>query len=379
MPLGPCVQPSGPTPAAQDGATAMVDEAREHRLEVQRRWKAANPERVQRYRENARRQAQQDPEHREKILKQKRDAEHRRQARLKVTEARREHDRERVRQWAAAHPERVRARQQDWVQRNHERVREQKRAYYHRNLEQRQYVNRERNAKRRKDPAQLDRERAYRTANQGVHEAATNAHRSDPAVRERHNQDQRDRRQREKRRRELGLPPLPLHRSTLNERADATAAADMFFTRPRTKSDIKMLRAELDQLHKTITRDVVIDIRHQAELAARIRTALERPARINAAIDTYLKSPVGARLHEEVRMDSIARQIRGANPYPSLEAEVRRRAIAKISTERRTSVSAAASRTSRSILPVAAPSKPARATPGSAAHTLWRGKTLLTP
>lgn len=70
------------------------------------------------------------------------------------------------------------------------------------------------------------------------------------------------------------------------------------------------------------------DARWRVSLAARIRADAERPARIAAAVGRLLQTRDGFDLKEEVRMDSIARTLRGIGPYPDLDAETRRRAAA---------------------------------------------------
>ncbi|OJX69436.1 MAG: hypothetical protein BGO94_13035 [Micrococcales bacterium 72-143] len=117
-----------------------------------------------------------------------------------------------------------------------------------------------------------------------------------------------------------------MHRSTINERAQNTAAAAAFFTRRRGTPELRLLRDERAEVHAEAL--TVSEERRRAELAAQIQADTRRPARIRALLDKYLATPAGARIREEVRMDSIARQRRGAGAYPDLEKEALRRAAA---------------------------------------------------
>jgi len=321
---------------------------RARRREVKQRWRAATPEKQRQYRENARewRRAY-NATHRDKQLHQKREAEHRRRQRIKTARERVQKNRDRVRAWAAANPEKVRARKRAWDERNAERVREHSRAYYHRNIEQRREASREQNRRRLSDPQQREKQRQYQAANRERRNEWQRTRRADPAIRERENLEQNERRRIERRRRRLGLPPRPMRRATINERARNAEAAAAFNSRRWTAQEIRALQEELLEVQAEAARSS--DEHHRLELAARIRADAEKPARIAAEIDRYLGTRAGAILREEVRMDSVARRARGARAYPSTDAEVRRRASAALEARRAALTTSA--RTSRQAGP----------------------------
>lgn len=286
---------------------SLTEEQRQRRRLSREKYKAADPERAR---------------------WQRRESQRRGYARLKAERAHRERARERVRAWAAANPERVRQRQRGWSGKNPERVREHKRNYYHRNREIRRAASRDQNARRRQDPAEREKARLYQVEHREHRNLQQNERRSTPGAREKHNREQNERRARERRRRELGLPPRPMHRATINERARNAAAAEEFFTRKRNARELRILGEELAEVHTESA--LGSEARRRANLAARIRADAERPARIAAAVSRLLETGDGIRLKEAVRMDSIARTLRGKGPYPDLDVEVRRRAAAAL-------------------------------------------------
>ena len=265
----------------------------------------------------------------ERARRQHRESQRRSYARLKVERAHRERARDRVRAWAAANPERVRKRQRAWSAKNPERVREHKRNYYHRNRETRQAASRDQSARRRRDPAEREKARQYQAEHREQRNLRQNERRSTPEAREKYNREQNERRARERRRRELGLPPRPVHRATTNERARNAAAAEAFFTRKRNSRELRLLGEEFAEVQAETV--LASEARWRADLAARIRADAERPTRIAAAISRLLETPDGIRLKEAVRMDSIARTLRGMRPYPDLDAEARRRVVDALS------------------------------------------------
>jgi hypothetical protein len=256
----------------------------------------------------------------------------RRRARLEAEHKRRTRDRQRVHGWAAAHPDRARERSRAWSEQNPDRRRELQRNYYQRNQEERRRANREQNTRRRQEPAQREQERQYQAARREVRNDQQRVRRSDPEVRDKHNQEQNERRRRERRRRQLGLPPRRTHRATFNEREANGSAAHAFFSRRRGAGEIRLLREEQAEVRAAAS--LASDALWGQELAARIRADATAPARTAAAVNELLATEVGTRLREEVKMDSIARRVRGAEPYPNAEAEVRRRALNAITARR---------------------------------------------
>lgn len=300
-----------PEPASERPQNASEDERKLRRQQSREKYRAADPERTRRQHLESTRRARE---------------------RQRVEEARRKQARDRVRDWTAANPERDRARKQAWNEQNPDRVREHKRNYYARNRDQRQQAAREQNARRRQDPAQRERESQYRAANRDRLKAQQRARRADPVTRARDNQAQNERRRIARRLRKLGLPSRPLHRTKLNERAANAEASARFFTRTRSGSEIRQLQEELREVQGEAA--VGSEKRWREDLEVRIRVDARRPARIRALLDQYLATQAGAVLREEVRMDSIARQLRGAGPYPNLTSELRRRAAVALIARR---------------------------------------------
>ena len=256
----------------------------------------------------------------------------RRRARLEAEGKRRTRDRQRVHEWAAAHPDRARVRSRAWSEQNPDRRRELQRNYYQRNQEERQRATREQNTRRRQDPAQREQERQHQAARREVRNAQQMARRSDPEARDKHNQEQNERRRRERRRHQLGLPPRRTHRATINEREANASAAHAFFSRRRGAGEIRLHREEQAEVRAAAS--LASDALWGQELAARIQADATGPARTAVAVNELLATEVGTRLREEVKMDSIARRVRGAEPYPDAGAEVRRRALNTITARR---------------------------------------------
>ncbi|MFM9920920.1 hypothetical protein [Lacisediminihabitans sp. H27-G8] len=307
--------------------------ARAKAREWQQRWRAANPELIKKYRLNEReRRAEYQAANPEKFRQDRRDYEQRRQEHLKAQDARRTQNRQRAKDWAAANPERARAKGEEWNERNPGRIRELKRNYYQRNSEERKRAAREQNTRRRQDSAQRQREREYQAAQSDVRSTGQRVRRADPELRDKLNQEQNERRRRERRRRQLGLPPRRPHRATINARAENKAAASAFFSRRHAPSAMRALLQEQAEVRAATA--LISDAFWAAELAAQIRADTRRPARIAALTHELLATVEGAQLREEVRMDSLARARRGAQPYPNLEAEARRRALAALTIPR---------------------------------------------
>jgi hypothetical protein len=308
-------------------------QARAKARDWQQRWRAANPELIKEYRQREReRRAQYQAANPEKVRQDRRDYEQRRQERLKAEDARRTKNRQRAREWAAANPDRARAKRKAWNEQHPERARELQRNYHQLNSDERKRAAREQNTRRRKDPAQREREREYQAARSDVRNAGQRVRRADPEVRDKLNQEQNERRRRERRRRQLGLPPRRPHRATINERAENAAAASAFFSRRHSPAEVRTLLQKQAEVRAAAS--LTSDSFWAAELAAQIRTDARLPARIAALTNQKLATGEGGRLREEVRLDSIARAQRGAQPYSSLEGEARRRALVALTMPR---------------------------------------------
>lgn len=263
-------------------------------------------------------------EDQERLLQQKRDAEAKRRERLKRQEVAAAKNRARVKAWAEANPERVKARREAWLAANRDRQREHARNYYHRHKADRQQASREQNARRRADPAYRASEQEYRNGRREVLNEQQNRRRATPEGRAAHNEEQNARRRVDRRLHKLGLPPRPKHRWTIDERLQMErelAAADR---RRWKKADVAALQEELRGIRGEAWWHS--EDRWRAALERRIEADLEYPAKLAKAVEKFLATREGRRLHEDVRLDAIARILRGARPYPSLDAEARRRA-----------------------------------------------------
>ncbi len=111
----------------------------------------------------------------------------------------------------------------------------------------------------------------------------------------------------------------------MNERAANEAAARKFFGRKRGRLQILQLREEGGAVRAV--RALSPGAFWGEYLEARIRADTAKPGRIRAAVNELLTTQQGQLVREEVRMDAIARGLRGAPPYPDAEAEARRRAF----------------------------------------------------
>lgn len=263
-------------------------------------------------------------EDRERVLQQKREAEARRREKLKREEAARIKNRERVKAWAAANPEKVAARRAKWLADNADRQREHARNYYHRHHDERKKAARAQNARRREDPAYRTAEQEYRNVRRDVLNEQQNRRRSTPEGRAAHNAEQNARRRVDRRLHQLGLPPRPKHRYTIDERLALEAECAAADQRRWTKKDLAALREELRGIGGETWWQS--EARWHADLERRIQADLESPKRLAAAVDRFLATREGRALYEEVRMDAIARMLRGKAAYPSLGGEARRRA-----------------------------------------------------
>jgi hypothetical protein len=282
----------------------------------------ANAERLRRARESRLRYRLAHPDRVRRTIRENRA---RKRVRLKAEESRRARDRARARAWAAEHPDLARERKELWSQQNSDRRREHQRNYYVRHQEERQRAGREQNTRRRQDPAQREREGQYQAERREHRTTQQRARRSSPETRDRLNAEQNERRQRERRRQQLGLPSRRPHRATTNEREANQLAADAFFGRRRGTREIELLREE--RLDVRVRASQAPGAFWQDDLRAQVRLDAAKPALIRAAVDELLSSRAGRLLREEVRLDSIARQVRGTDPFPDADAEARRRVL----------------------------------------------------
>ena len=217
------------------------------------------------------------------------------------------------RRYREEHPERVRASQQRWRAKDPHRAREISRRHSResrdRNAETVRAKQRSAAAKRREENP--DGYKAWYEANL-----------------ERERERGREAARLRSRLKALGLPPRKVHRTYANEKREHAAAADDFFTRTRRRPSVAAMAKHegADVRHRTP--EAVLALRHRAETARRVREFADGPARLSAQIDRHLNyAPLRSTIASEVRMDSRARELRGARPYDE-SAEVRHRIAA---------------------------------------------------
>lgn len=290
---------------------------REHRdrlLEQTRAWKDANPDRS--------RALNRESDRRVRVRRQR--AERRRaQGRAWYAEHR-EQERERARVFRRDHPEKIREYKDRFRQRHPERAAAQSRRstekWRDKNADAVREAQRVAAGQRREDNPELNRD-YYR----------------DNLEKERARGREASRRR--SRLKQLGLPPRRIQRVYANDRRANDRAAEAFFTRPRGSAELGRLRHEQEMpfsLPTAAQRAVIAarqrimsreDLRIAGEhLQERLRAAKARDltqARL-AEVIAHVAERQGARLREEVSMDSVARQLRGGDPY-DVEAELQRR------------------------------------------------------
>jgi hypothetical protein len=133
----------------------------------------------------------------------------------------------------------------------------------------------------------------------------------------------------------LGLPPRRIRRAYAAERRGNAAAANEFFSRRRRAAEINRIRAESFEVLPGHRAAVEFRARYLAAGALEKVAARDRETRAREMVETAKRSVSASRIEritEEVRMDSIARQLRGRAPY-DIDAEVQRR-VHEIAVER---------------------------------------------
>lgn len=173
------------------------------------------------------------------------------------------------------------------------------RDYYYRHHERILAEQRERNERRRDDPARREAERAY-------------------------NREQRERTRWNRRRIALGLPVARRHRSTLNERVAHEAEAAAFFSARVSTRRMRQLLAEGRDVEWAVRWANAGQERTELHRLERFEAALDVTTRLAGLVRAFLEGEHGRQILEEVRMDSIARTLRGKDPYDVRREAVRR-------------------------------------------------------
>ncbi|MFI8634198.1 hypothetical protein ACIGEP_16565 [Microbacterium sp. NPDC077663] len=123
----------------------------------------------------------------------------------------------------------------------------------------------------------------------------------------------------------LGLPPRKIHKTYAVDRRKNAAAADEFFSRRWRIND--RIRAESFEALPGHRAAVEFRARYLAAGAIEKADTRDREARARAIVDAARQRLPAKQLEqitEEVRMDSVARQLRGAAAF-NIDAEVQRR------------------------------------------------------
>lgn len=305
----------------RESARRWHEANREYRAQKKREWNEANPDR--------RRELNR--------LSMRRQAERARRRRAKNTKARvwyaenREQARARSAAFRQAHPEKVRQYQRTYKERHPERYRanaaEARRRYVDKNAETVREKGRLAAARHREANPEALRERYNNNLE---------------AERARSREGARRRRRLEK----LGLPPRRIQRVYAGDRRANTAAADEFFARARSVKERGRIAAELPYVVSNIPASVeqarrayfnapspMPEVSPRMLALSRLKVQMDRQTQEvlqdrPRLLDTH-RYRHEARLREEIRMDSIARQLRGR---PLLEAgtELERRLVAEV-------------------------------------------------
>ncbi len=308
----------GDEPVADAGtrhaASPQNDDARrDQRRESARRWREENRERARVHnRESMRRTL---------AARRERDA-RRAQGRAWYHEHR-DQERERHRRFRAEHPEKVRGYQERYRAKHPERAAEQSRAGTTRWRDRNADIVRETNRLAARERRRADPDLERRKYQEDIE-----------AQRARSRENARRRRRLEV----LGLPARRIHVVYAAQKRANQAAADAFFATRRTARQIRDLHLEKDRA--PYTRLAKADARRTAIGAAPSPLELELNAardidaelalwkRLLPAIVTRFTERHRDRIREEIRMDSIARQLAGKPAY-DVAAELARRVRAE--------------------------------------------------
>ena len=310
---------------------------------------------------------------REKVRTESERLERRRESRRRYRERHADELREQSRQWKAAHPEKVkeygvryRAAHLEQIRTSNRESARVKRAADRKSVASakrrrekgreryaadpkahREYQRKRRAAQRAADPegyrkAKKQRTKRWRDSHRDEQNAKLRAkHRDNPEVkraaaeryyaehgdevrerrrayywanREKQLETQRRWRAREKRRREAGLPPRRLHRVTAAERSANAKEAEEFFSRARTREEVKQMRrgprtsaVELAQWNRASMRARLASAISADSEAVKPVAASEGRRESENLTARRLKAKVAAA--EEERMDAIAREI----------------------------------------------------------------------
>lgn len=272
-------------------ASAAVDRKREYA----KRYREEHREEIRAYAEKY------NEENRDQVLRAKREYMRERSRRMRAEEERRQKSRERARQWTAANPERRRATVQRFHEAHPEKTAEYSRRYYERHRESRLAKGRE---YRDRNPEKV--RGAVRDWQQRNREHLTEWQRQyraeNPDVYERVLQSNRESKRLARRLKALGLPAKRARRSPAAQRRVHEGEAREFFERDRAAAARKRVMGEYTPLDQA----ALEAWRSRSPLARRRDAELSRFRRQLATGADRV-----AEIREEVRMDAVARHLRG--------------------------------------------------------------------
>jgi hypothetical protein len=237
-----------------------------------------------------------------------------------ANEARRQPDRDRVREWSALHPERKRQHDKLYRERHPEQVKASNRRHYQRH--QKKVANTHAAYRDEHQAAGQEDGRRWRSQHLEHRAELQREYRSDPDTYAKILQENRDRRRLINRLKTARLPPKTVRSITAAQRRKDLAAADGFFSRKRSTEERHRIKAE----YEPTPPELLEQWSKSSALARRRLVELDR-------VKKYLEHHA-ARLREDVRLDSRARQAQGKPPL-FVESEVIARARKAVSAPTR--------------------------------------------
>ena len=209
----------------------LNDDGRAERQAAQRQaWNDAHPTYYADYRER----------NREHIRETNSERERQRTQRERVEKERRQKAIERAKAWAREHPEERQQARERYKQKHPETYQQAQREYY--------YRNRDAIAERRRAREVADPEKANKARRRAVARARVAGRVSEwapsPSQSETYRERENEARRLSRRRARAGLPDRRLNRVLAAERRHNAAAADAFFTRPRSREEIARIREQ---------------------------------------------------------------------------------------------------------------------------------------
>lgn len=119
-------------------------------------------------------------------------------------------------------------------------------------------------------------------------------------------------------------PAIPHQLLPADERRQRLHAAERFFARPVTPERMRRLNKEQAEMLRSTTIVNAEQARIEALAADRVTYAFEASKLLVGTLRRYLHTERGRETMEEVRLDSIARTLRGKEPYDLIRETVRR-------------------------------------------------------